>query len=265
MSVVLACAWRPRGEIPRVQKALPELKQIYERIIVSLPPATDPEDVRTLEKQFGLLVVVSPDWSQGRHAAVEKLLETAASHVHYADMDRALRWIETQPNELRRIAEVVQTTDCLIIGRTEKAFQTHPQAFRQTESIVNLVFSSLLGQPVDLGGGSRGFSRQAVQFLIDNSPAGHAIGTDAEWPVLLHRAGFSVDYLAVDGLDWEAPDHYRPQAASAAIQQRVADEYDKDASRWALRVGQALEIVRAGLDAHHRILVRDTRDSRPPE
>jgi hypothetical protein len=245
--------------MPRFQKALPQLKQVYERIIVSVPPTTDSAQVKALENQPDVSVGVPPDWSWGRHMAIQKFLETSASHVHYTDMDRALRWIETQPLELRCIVENIQKTDCLIIGRTEKAFQTHPRALRETESIVNLICSYLLGQTVDMCGGSRGFSRHAVQFLATNSPLGRAIGTDAEWPILLARAGFSVGYLAVDGLDWEVPDHYRQEAADPDTQRHIADEYDKDTSRWVLRVGNALEIVKAGLSAAQQTLVSEQR------
>ena len=151
------------------------------------------------------------------------------------------------PAEWQQAVALLQTTDCLIIGRTEPAFRTHPQALQQTEKIVNTVFSQLLDQSVDLGGGSRGFSRRAGQTLIDQTSPGPWV--DAEWPMILHRAGFGLDYLAVDGLDWESADRYRQQAADAATQRRIAEAYDQDADNWAIRVQFALDIVRAGLAA----------------
>ena len=32
MSVTLACAWRPRGEMLRFQEICPELEQVYEEL-----------------------------------------------------------------------------------------------------------------------------------------------------------------------------------------------------------------------------------------
>jgi hypothetical protein len=239
----------------RFDRIRPQLEQVYRSIIASVPPDVAAEDVNTLMAQPNVLVVVNPDWSWGRHSAIQKALETSASHVHYADMDRLLRWVETKPREWQHSVEVLQKTDCLIIGRTEEAFRTHPRAIQQTERIVNMVFSHLLGQPVDLCAGSKGFSRRAVKFLVASSPPGRALGTDAEWPMLLHRAGFAVDCLAVDGLDWESADRYRTQAADRDTQRRVAEAYDQDAGHWAFRVQVALEIVQAGLAARPQALV----------
>jgi hypothetical protein len=240
----------------RLQEIRPQLERVYESVIVSVPPDVNLEDVRTLQEQPKVFVAVTPDWSWGRHLAVQHSLETSASHVHYADLDRILHWVETKPLEWQQTLEAIQRTDCLIIGRTEKAFRTHPQALQQTETIVNLVFSHLLGRPVDLGAGSRGFSRRAVRFLMANSPPGRALGTDAEWPILLHRAGFVVDYLAVDGLEWESSGRYEQQAGDLDSRCHAADAYDEDAKHWAFRVQVALEIVQAGLAATRRALIK---------
>lgn len=198
--------------------------------------------------------IVTPDWASGRHAAIQHASMETVDHVHYIDFDRMLRWFETTSHEIPTILAELQQTDCLIIGRTPRAFATHAQALQQTETIINTIFSFMLGQPVDLGGGSRGFSQRAVQFLMRHSPPGNAIGTDAEWPILLHRAGFNINYVAVDGLAWEIPDQYQPRAVDAVAQQTAAEAYDADATRWALRVQTALEIVQAGLDASTRSL-----------
>ncbi|MDQ5850903.1 MAG: hypothetical protein M3380_02305, partial [Chloroflexota bacterium] len=157
------------------------------------------------------------------------------------------------PEEWRQALEAIQTTDCLIIGRTEQAFQTHPQAIQQTEKIINMVASHLLGQSVDLGGGTRGFSRRAAQFVIANSAPGR--WGDAEWPILLHRGGYAVDYLALDGLEWESADRYKQHAADADTRRAVAEAYDQNAESWARRVEIAREIVQEGLAAVQQSLI----------
>jgi hypothetical protein len=75
---------------------------------------------------------------------------------------------------------------------------------------------------------------------------------DAEWPILLRRAGFTIDYVEVDGLDWESADRYAERAADADAQRRTAEAYDADVRHWARRVEVALEIVRAGVEAMQR-------------
>jgi len=253
MSVTLACTWWPHGDMPRFQKLYSQLGQVYESLVISVSGEVDPADldeVKTLEAYKGVRVVIPPDRTQARHAAMRMSLDTPASHIHYADMDRLLRWVETRPIEWRQTVEAVQKADCLIIGRTAAAFQTHPQALQKTEAIINLVFSHLLGQPVDLCSGSKGFSRRAAEFLIANTSPGH--WADAEWPMLLHRAGFKLEAIVVDGLDWETADRHQAQAADSDAQRRLADAHDQDARRWALRVQVALDIVREGLAAAQR-------------
>jgi hypothetical protein len=232
----------------RFQKMRRQLEQGYERLIIATPSSVDPSDldrVRALAEMPHISVVISPEPAWSRYLALQKSLEIPADYVHYADMDRLLHWVETRPLEWRQTVEAIQKSECLIIGRTEQALQTHPQALQQTEKIINTLFSHLLGQPVDLGGGSRGFSRRSVEYLITHSSPGSWV--DAEWPMLLHQAGFRLDYLAVEGLDWESADRYRSQATDTETRRHLAEAYDDDPKHWAVRVKIALDIIQAGL------------------
>ena len=253
MSVALACTWRPHGELPRFRRLYPQLREAYAALVIAVPAEVDPADlaaVRALETHDGVLVVVPPDRTQTRYAAMQKTLETSATHIHYADMDRLLRWVETRPAGWRQTVEAVPGADCLIIGRSQAALATHPQALQLTEAIVNAVFSHLLGKAVDLCSGTKGFSRRAVEFIIAHSSPGH--WADAEWPMLLHRAGFKIDATFLDGLDWETADRHQAQAADAETQRRLADAYDRNPNSWAFRAQIAFDIVREGLDAATR-------------
>jgi hypothetical protein len=163
-----------------------------------------------------------------------------------------LHWVETRPDEWSDIVGMIPSTDCLLTGRTERAFTSRPKAIQETEAIINAVFSHLLGQPVDLGLGSRGFSRRAVGLILRNStPGGWG---DAAWPILVHRAGWKVSYVAADGVEWETPDFHRETIADEGTRQRAADAYDLRADRWASRVRVAQEIIAEGLAALERPL-----------
>ena len=252
MSIVLATTFNPRGETGRLQQLWPQIQALYDNIIISLPPSLALEDAMVIRSLDGALIHVNGEWSHGRYMALKLVQETDAGAVHYVDMDRLLRWLETQPDELRSTIERVKTCECLVIGRTEHAWETHPQSMRQTEAISNSLFSRLLGQPLDLSAGSKGFSREALDCLMANTQAGRAIGADSEWVVICHRAGLKVESLLVDGLDWEIADRYQETAADAERQQQVRDEYDADAENWAHRVRIAHEIIEAGMDALER-------------
>ena len=263
MRLILAVTWNPRGEMARLQRLYPRLKAACDGLVVSLPPHVSAEDLKALRAFPQVQAVVNQDWSGGRYAAVRTAWEAGADVIYYADLDRLLRWVETRPDEWEGTVAAARRSDCLIIGRTARAYGTHPQALLRTEAISNAVCAFLLGQAMDLSAGAKAFSRRAAQVLLVNCAPGQALGVDAEWPVILRRAGFAIDYLTVDGLDWESADRYRDQAADAATQRRAAEAYDQDPANWAGRVQVAMEIVLAGLKAARRPLTLPDGDGPP--
>jgi 2-polyprenyl-3-methyl-5-hydroxy-6-metoxy-1,4-benzoquinol methylase len=163
------------------------------------------------------------------------------------------------------VVNLIQKEDCLVIGRTEAAYRTHPTALIATEAISNQVVSHLLGRSMDFSAGSKGFSRSAVECILANCEPGHALGTDADWPLTLKRAGFKVEYVIVDGLDWESADRYRDVAAESGDQRKAAQEYDDDVSNWEQRIGIASEIINSGLRAEQKDLMHADRQVDPSE
>jgi hypothetical protein len=109
---------------------------------------------------------------------------------------------------------------------------------------------------MDVSAGSKGFSRPVAEFISRHAVLNQPFGTDAEWPVLAKRAGFKVEYLEVDGLDWESADRFQEQAAGSEYQIKAAEAYDADPRHWAYRVEVAREIVQAGLEATRRPMSR---------
>jgi hypothetical protein len=261
MNIALATAWHPRGELQRFVKIYPALEQVYSSMAISIPPGSDLKEFGLLDELPKVSVVVTQNWSWGRHLALRQAMESSAEQIQYADFDRLVRWVEVQPDEWRRVAtSLLHGAGCTIIERSEKAWETHPQALRQTEKISNLALSGLLGEIYDLSAGSKVFSRRAARFVLANSQVaedqpGNALGTDGEWPVLLKRGSFVLKSLLVDGLDWESADRFRENAASPAEQSLAAEAYDADPRNWERRVQVALEIVEAGLAAAKRPIV----------
>jgi hypothetical protein len=252
MAIVLAATWKPRGEVKRFLKLHSQLREAYAALVISFPPDVSPDLLAALDGLDWVRVCVTEDWSHGRITALEGALALDCEYIHYADFDRLLRWVETEPEEWLLSLCEIQQHDCLIMERTAEAYQTHPQALVCTEMISNLVTSYLLGQEMDFSAGSKGFSRPAAAHLAAHAQRGFALGADAEWPLLLKNAGFSVDSLEVSGLDWETADRYKEQAANQPIQNSTAFRYDADPDNWAYRVEVALEIVRCGLEAADR-------------
>ncbi|HWQ84557.1 MAG TPA: hypothetical protein VN363_08330, partial [Anaerolineales bacterium] len=225
-SIALAATWNPRGETRRLELLLERLRWAYTGIYISLSPLPDDPASQTelLDRLAGdkLKCQVNPDWSWGRYTAVQMALSSGAPWIHYVDLDRLLRWVEGQPDEWAQTLSAIQGSDYLVIGRTKAAYATHPQALVQTEALSNTVISFLVGQQMDVSAGSKGFSRQAASYVIENTMPGHALGTDGEWTVLLHRAGFKLGYIEVNGLDWESADRYQNRAADPTRQRQAA-------------------------------------------
>lgn len=251
MTVILACAWQPRGELPRLQRYWSRLQDLYAGVAVAIRRDADAEGITWLRNR-GAVVAEYDAWS-GRHAVLQAALTRPGDYVQYCDMDRMIRWVETQPQELAAIVQRVQTVDCLIVGRTPSAYATHPAALIETEKLPNAFFSHWFGYAgpglMDLCAGSKGFSRSAAQFVLAHSTDTDALRMDAEWPVLLRRAGFTWDYTEADGLDWESADQHHDRAADRERQQAYAAAYDARLDSWKLRVQVAQKIMDTGLAA----------------
>jgi hypothetical protein len=253
MSVVLTSTWLPRGELARFERLHSRIASMYAHLIIVVPIETDDKIVDTVSAYPDVSVVRygAPN-DAGRHCALQMALDTEVPHVHYCDFDRLIRWAEMYEDELRRTIENIRQYDAVMIGRTAYAFNTHPKCMQQTETMINDVFSHLLGKELDFTAGSKGFSRRAVELLVAKTQPGNGMATDSEWAVVLHKAGFEVDSLLVDGLDWETADRYLPHAADPNTQRRVAEDYDTKIENWKFRTQLARDIIRVGLDTMHR-------------
>jgi hypothetical protein len=256
MSVVLVTTWMPRGEGARFERLYASLMAIYEQIVIVAPVQADQDALQQAASHPRVITHISDQHGAGRYLALRLGLETDAPHLHYCDFDRLIRWVELYPDELRDTVNLIRQHEMVVIGRTERAFATHPQSMQQTERLINQIVSHLIGQPLDVTSGSKGFSRAVVQFLLAHTQPGGAIGTDAEWPILAQRAGFALHSIAVEGLDWESADQFRDSAADLHIQREAAEAYDAKSKSWSFRVGLAQQIIDAALETAAKELQR---------
>lgn len=254
MSITLAATWHPRGETLRFRRLYPMLAELYDHLIVVVPPQTHTGMILSFKMYQKLQLHVVDEWAHGRYTALQLAVERDSEYIHYADLDRLIRWAETNPDELKATVRAIEHHDCLVIGRTERAYATHPQALIQTEAMSNAMFSHILGQKLDLSSGSKGFRHATAAYVVKHGQKGNPFGTDAEWVILSRRGGFEVSATWVEGLDWESADRYSTEAADDEQQMRAAAEYDADPKNWKHRVMVANEIVNAGLATFKREL-----------
>ena len=174
-------------------------------------------------------------------------LHAGTSHLHLCDFDRALHWVARYPHELETVIAGIPGYDLLVLGRTARAWVTHPPYQAETELLFNKVFCLVTGNPWDVGAGSRGLSRRAAETLLQISRE-ETVGIDAEWPLLLlQRDGFRVDHRLCEGLEFETADRFGPEIEAAGSYEAWEARMSSDPARWAFRLKVALLIAEAAV------------------
>jgi hypothetical protein len=255
MSCALAVTYHdPRGQLyDHLTQALPLLGGIFGHLVVQASAAA-PEPSLDLLRAAGAHVHRRPPEEDGavelgwvRRAAVGHALELAAPTILYCDCDRILHWVTHYPDELRRVALQVAAHDCTVLGRTQRAFDSHPRVQRDTEAIVNHVFGLVSGAAWDVTAAARGLSSRAARAIVEGCDD-HGISVDVSWPLFLQRAGtFTLAYIATDGLAYETADRYHADVTAAGGRDRWIARLDADPRQWADRLNLAHREVEAML------------------
>lgn len=126
--------------------------------------------------------------------------------------------------------------DFLIVGRTPSAFARSPSRLRETESIVNHVYGLMTGREADVMFAVRVLSRAAAEAVVEGCQE-DTIANDVEWPLFAERMGFSVGYVAAEGLDYRINPDF----------DQSSDSRDLDPLAWIERVEiglQHLQVMR---------------------
>lgn len=192
----------PTGKnVNLVKKLGSSLNEVYQDMYITVSDETNKELIDKLgESGFKIKVIPKKGAAHARREVLKFGITGSNQNFHYCDFDRLLTWADRYGNELKSIVAEIPNNDYLILGRTERALNTHPIEWVETEKITNKIFSFELGQEADVTAGSCGFSRQSAQLILDNSKDKM---TDAEWAMIVHRIGrMRVSYKAVEGLEY---------------------------------------------------------------
>ena len=174
-------------------------------------------------------------------------LLAGTSHLQLCDFDRAIHWSARYPGEMDAVAAEIPSYDLLVLGRTERAWATHPPYQAETEPLFNKAFALVSGRPWDIGAGSRGLSRRAAETLLETS-RDLTVGVDAEWPLLLlSRTDLSVGYRPCEGLEFETADRFGAEIEAAGGYAAWETQMSADPRRWVFRLEVALLIAEAAV------------------
>ena len=254
MITLIATVHQPTQRLmPMIETHLPTLLELYDAVVAYCSPGTHIA-IRDILGRSGVRVLVN-DGEPGdihtighvRRRAVRAGLESGAEHLQMCDFDRAIHWAAYHPDELRRVIAEIPDYDLLVLGRTARAWATHPPYQAETEPLFNKVFALVTGRDWDVGAGSRGVSRRAAQRLLERSQE-PSVGVDAEWPLLLLREpDFRVGYRPCEGLEFETADRFGPEIEAAGGYQAWEAQISADPQQWAFRLEIAALIARAAV------------------
>ncbi|HSJ56594.1 MAG TPA: hypothetical protein VLC95_05410, partial [Anaerolineae bacterium] len=257
-------AHEPAGALASMAtEVLPWLAGRYAALVAYCSRDTHPT-LLDLLADHGVVVWRDPEGPGGivgignvRRATVRAGLEAGTTHLQMCDFDRALHWAAHYPDELEEVIVDIARHDLLVLGRTPRAWATHPAYQRETEPLFNHTFALATGLEWDVGAGSRGLSRRAVEALLELSRE-QTVGVDAEWPlILLNRKchaeanstfTFRTGYRACEGLEFETADRFTAEIEAAGSYDAWLTEMEASPARWAFRLQVAHLIAQAVVD-----------------
>jgi hypothetical protein len=232
---------------------LPALTARYAAVTACCSSETHPT-ILDLLRRHGVSVCVSSGISGDiesighvRRQTIRLGLEAGTTHLQMCDFDRALHWVAAYPKELETVIAQIPDYDLLVLGRTARAWSTHPAHQAETEPLFNKVFALVSGLSWDIGAGSRGISRSAAETLLAISQE-RTVGVDAEWPLLLlKRDGFRVGYRSCEGLEFETADRFAAEIEAAGGYGAWEAQMSSDPNHWVFRLRIALLIAEAAV------------------
>ena len=249
-----ATHYDPEGRMnDQIARMLPVLTDIFDALAIQSAHASQPAVLGTLRAAGATVQQEETARFNGlagvggaRREAIRLGLQLPADTLLFCDFDRALHWAEYHPDELRAIVAELAGHDFTVLGRTARAFASHPAVQCHTELIINNVFARCSGKPWDITAAARGISRRAAAAILAGCPD-ESIGTDMAWPLFLLQAGdLAVEYRETEGLEFETADRFPDQIAAAGGREQWIDQLDADPAQWAFRLDLArIEVVAA--------------------
>lgn len=186
--------------------------EVFKSVIVVVTPETHP-NTKSILSGLGFEVYEGEDTVISTYKTALKHTSTKGPEkIFSCDFDRILHWINTYPQELIKITKTSDRSDFLLIGRTARAFKTHPKTQIETESIADQLSSKLLGfrQTRDIISACWRLTPTLAETLL-HLPTRNRYGFYAEWPIHAWQHADNPHYIEAEGLEWETPDRYREE------------------------------------------------------
>jgi hypothetical protein len=215
---------------------------------------------------LGVQVVEGGATGAARRAALEAIpSELASSNI---DFDRWLHWLIAWPDELGGLSARIERVAarqgvapwCIVLGRTARAFATHPQVQRLPETATNRTLSLTAGKPLDAVSGAVWLSAEGREIVLASSVEESA-ATDLEWAgLILRQDPARLHGLRFEGLEWETPDFHAAAIAEAGGLERWVRATFDTPTMWTSR----LQLSAASVSALQRVMTNERLPLRHP-
>jgi len=242
-----------------LRRHLHSLSRLYSGLYVVATHATHEDSIEELVGQ-GCVVELQKGGGVGlefagdaRRQALRLSVRNGHRHSHFVDLDRIIRWEEKYPDELREVVKLIPKFDFLVIGRTERAYNTHPRTQMETEKLANKVCSLIVGREIDITAASRGISKEAAEIILKHSKAKY-FETDSEWPIIIHcKSQMPIEYVRVDGLEYEDWMRHREEVERVGGLEEWKREIDENPARWMHRIRFAKGIAETAISTYNAL------------
>jgi len=191
-----------------------DLKRLYfGHIHIRATKDTHPDSLKALDSAN---ITYSIEKNSGKYIAMGKTYKEALNmgikmktrNIHVCDFDRILHWVKNYSSELKDIIEFLPSNQGITwLGRTSRAFNTHPKTQKETEEIVNILASEVANQKVDIMSGSFALDLASAKLLLKKSKR-NDYSFFAEFIKLAKENNIQINSLMTEGLEWETPDQY---------------------------------------------------------
>ncbi len=247
----------PEGRLAAlIPTELPLLRRHYATMIAICGVGTPPRTTETL-RQHNVTVIEGDaiPVNARPYALGVAQAHPEWAHIHLCDFDSALHWARHRPDELDRVNATIARHDFLLLGRTARAMASLPDAQRETERLINVLFDRTTGglapwrltddddTTFDICTGAWGFSQHGVAALLARAHVTD-IGFHAEWPLIMREIpDLRCGYLPCEGLEYETADRYADQIAAAGGIEQWHAAQNMDIHRWQYRLTYVTQIA----------------------
>jgi hypothetical protein len=152
------------------------------------------------------------------------------AHVVYSDVDHVARWSVTNDAELAATVATMTRHAFTVVGRSEASLAAMPATLRETEAIVNRVFTTATGREWDLCSGVRAMAPDLAAAVVCDDE--DTIANDVTWPLTALATTADVAYTRADG--WRYEDDHR--FANGEGDDRWRERIEADPQQWARRM-----------------------------